>query len=201
MSIKTFTTGEVLTASDTNTFLANSGLVYVAGSTFTTISSASPLDVQSCFNSTYTNYRVIIQWVQNTSNAAMYFRMLSGTNTPETGGYYNFGIGGSYYLSPTYYWAGFAQSTPASPDTSFFCGSVGSAYRGQTWLEIGAPNVASQDTITTMQFFSQYTGTYSNAALAGTGSVSTATQYTGIRFYPNAGTATGRVSVYGYRIA
>jgi hypothetical protein len=29
MAIKTFTTGEVLTAADTNTYLANSGLVYV----------------------------------------------------------------------------------------------------------------------------------------------------------------------------
>jgi hypothetical protein len=28
MAIKTFTTGEVLTASDTNTYLANSGLVF-----------------------------------------------------------------------------------------------------------------------------------------------------------------------------
>ena len=34
MAIKTFTTGEVLTASDTNTYLANSGLVYVAGASF-----------------------------------------------------------------------------------------------------------------------------------------------------------------------
>ena len=29
MAIKTFTTGEVLTASDTNTYLANAGLVYI----------------------------------------------------------------------------------------------------------------------------------------------------------------------------
>jgi hypothetical protein len=29
MAIKTFTTGEVLTASDTNTYLANAGLVFV----------------------------------------------------------------------------------------------------------------------------------------------------------------------------
>jgi hypothetical protein len=33
MAIKTFTTGEVLTASDTNTYLANSGLVYVKSQT------------------------------------------------------------------------------------------------------------------------------------------------------------------------
>ena len=33
MAIKTFTTGEVLTAADTNTYLANSGLVYVASGT------------------------------------------------------------------------------------------------------------------------------------------------------------------------
>lgn len=34
MAIKTFTGGEVLTAANTNTYLANAGLVYVAGASF-----------------------------------------------------------------------------------------------------------------------------------------------------------------------
>jgi hypothetical protein len=56
MAIKTFTTGEVLTAADTNTYLANSGLVYITQATGTAISS---LSFNSCFSSTYLNYRVV----------------------------------------------------------------------------------------------------------------------------------------------
>jgi len=66
MAIKTFSVGEVLTASDTNTYLANSGLVYV---TSTTIGSAvSSVTVSNCFSSTYDNYKVMISG--GTSSAA-----------------------------------------------------------------------------------------------------------------------------------
>jgi hypothetical protein len=57
MAIKTFTTGEVLTAADTNTYLANSGLVYVASTTVGT--GVSSVTVSSAFNSTYDNYKII----------------------------------------------------------------------------------------------------------------------------------------------
>ena len=56
MAIKTFTTGEVLTAADTNTYLANSGLVYVAGATFT---GAGTFDVTG-FSSSYLFYHLEI---------------------------------------------------------------------------------------------------------------------------------------------
>ena len=56
MAIKTFTTGEVLTASDTNTYLANAGLVYVSAGTF---SNAGSFDVTG-FVSTYGTYRLIM---------------------------------------------------------------------------------------------------------------------------------------------
>jgi hypothetical protein len=54
MAIKTFTTGEVLTASDTNTYLANSGLIYVAGASF---SGAVSFDVTG-FTSDYLFYEL-----------------------------------------------------------------------------------------------------------------------------------------------
>lgn len=57
MAVKTFTAGAVLTTSDTNTFLANSGLVYV---TQTTLSGAS-VNIDNCFSSTYASYRIVIQ--------------------------------------------------------------------------------------------------------------------------------------------
>ena len=57
MAIKTFTTGEVLTAADTNTYLANSGLVYVAGATFSNVGSFDATG----FTTTYNAFRLVVQ--------------------------------------------------------------------------------------------------------------------------------------------
>ena len=57
MSVKVFSTGEVLTASDTNTYLANSGLVYVKSQTVG--SGVTSVTVSDAFSSTYDNYRII----------------------------------------------------------------------------------------------------------------------------------------------
>jgi hypothetical protein len=60
MAIKTFTSGEVLTSADTNTYLANSGLVYIAeGSTSTSVLG---LNFNNVFTSTYDNYRIMIDY-------------------------------------------------------------------------------------------------------------------------------------------
>jgi hypothetical protein len=66
MAIKTFTTGELLTASDTNTYLANSGLVYVAQGTPT---ANATINIDSIFTSTYRNYYVVIRGTASSANA------------------------------------------------------------------------------------------------------------------------------------
>jgi hypothetical protein len=58
MAIKTFTTGEVLTASDTNTYLANAGLVYVKSQTIGT--GVSSVIVSDCFTTDYDNYKIVV---------------------------------------------------------------------------------------------------------------------------------------------
>lgn len=65
MAIKTFTTGEVLTASDTNTYLANSGLVYVKSQAL----SGATVTVTNCFSSTYDAYRIVFDGVKNNGGA------------------------------------------------------------------------------------------------------------------------------------
>ena len=57
MAIKNFTTGEVLTAADTNTYLANSGLVYVTSQTVG--SAVSTVTVPGAFSTTWNDYRII----------------------------------------------------------------------------------------------------------------------------------------------
>jgi hypothetical protein len=80
MAIKTFTTGEVLTASDTNTYLANSGLVYVAT---VSPSAGSTIQFTNAFSNTYKNYRVIISGTAS-AGTNVYTRLLVGS-TVQTG--------------------------------------------------------------------------------------------------------------------
>jgi len=77
MAVKTFTS-EVLTSADTNTYLANSGLVYV---TQVTVGSAvASVTVSSCFNATYDAYKIVATNVTTTGNGVVSFA-LSGITT------------------------------------------------------------------------------------------------------------------------
>ena len=75
MAIKTFTTGEVLTASDTNTYLANSGLVYLSTTTWT---ATATKQFTNTFSSTYRNYRAYVTLTAS-AGANFYLRLLVGT--------------------------------------------------------------------------------------------------------------------------
>lgn len=89
MAIKTFSAGEVLTASDTNTFLANSGLVYVTSGTLST----NEKKITSCFSSNYSNYRIVLDSLQLSANADIYFQFLVGS-TPTTSANYTWAMRG-----------------------------------------------------------------------------------------------------------
>ena len=85
MAIKTFTTGEVLTASDTNTYLANAGLDYITAGT---ASAQNRLNIASCFSATYAAYRVVVTNLTHTTANNLIMRFsASGTDT----------AGASYY--------------------------------------------------------------------------------------------------------
>lgn len=82
MAIKTFTTGEVLTASDTNTYLANSGLVYVKSQTIG--NAVGSVSVTNAFNSDYDAYRIVITGGTGTTAGNSLAVQLTGVTT----GYY-----------------------------------------------------------------------------------------------------------------
>jgi hypothetical protein len=201
MAIKTFTTGEVLTAADTNTYLANSGLTYIAGASFSGITSGAPLDVNSVFSSTYTNYVLLLRQSQTVANGFFCLRMRT-VSTLESGSVYNYGWGGSYVgVGPSYNFAAYSVSNPFAPDNVFFAGPTpGTSYSGTSQLEIMSPN-ATRETRILGQAYTNYSGTYYNVAISGTGEVGTSTAYTGFRLFPSAGTAAGEYALYGYRIA
>ena len=85
MSVKTFTT-EVLTSADTNTYLANAGLVYVTSATLT----GSSTVISNCFSATYDSYRCVLSNFQ--SNGAWLGIQLGSTIT----GYYFAGNAANY---------------------------------------------------------------------------------------------------------
>jgi len=90
MAVKTFTTGEVLTASDTNTYLNNGGLVYIT--TGTAAAGASTLSVNNCFSSTYENYRLVISSADGSANTGLYMRTRNA-GTDRTTNYFYAQIG------------------------------------------------------------------------------------------------------------
>lgn len=112
MAIKTFTAGSVLTASDTNTYLANAGLVYIGGGS---VSAGTVLTADSVFTSTYENYRLVISQMQ-VSTAARAFR-------------FNYRAGGVPNSAANYDYAYNGFRAAATAD------NTGAA--GQTFAEIG----------------------------------------------------------------
>ena len=84
MAIKTFTTGEVLTAADTNTYLANSGLVYITQATLT----GSAVSIQGCFSATFDSYLLQFSNTKTSSALITGWQLLNGA-TPITTATYN----------------------------------------------------------------------------------------------------------------
>lgn len=89
MAVKTFTDGSVLTASDTNTYLTNGGLVYVSGASF---SNVATVDVTG-FTTTYKTFRMVMNVVRHTGsgNAAVTATYRDATSGMTTSGYYGCG--------------------------------------------------------------------------------------------------------------
>jgi hypothetical protein len=186
MAIKTFTDLTTLPASDINTYLANSGLVYVAETSFTT--AANPF-INGCFSSNYQNY--LVQVVATASGAAdLYFRMRSGTNTPESGSVYD-RYGFSWGTSGTNLVSANLVAAVISDVSSFAtANAVGS-------VTLYNPNLAVH-TITNSHSW----GMSSGSVFFPTHRIETTTQYTGIELTTlSAVTLTGTMRVYGYRQA
>lgn len=187
MAIKTFTAGAVLTAADTNTYLANSGLVYVTSVAVGT--AVSNVTVSNCFNSTYDNYQIIYTGGASSTTHNLSMQM-SGTST----GYYGTII---YSLPST---AGTVQGLGTNNGASWTYAGDGTAAGGnRIGCTIYAPNLALRT-----GFSSQYIGTGTGSGAFGTfnGNLDNNTQYTGFVIGMNSGTITGgTITVYGFRKA
>ena len=184
MAIKTFTTGEVLTAADTNTYLANSGLVYVASTTF---SASSGVEMSNCFSSTYDNYEVHTT-LYGTTNTNSIFQLMTGTNTKDTG---------AVYERVGWYWTTAFTNFNATGETRWFNANHGSTagLYSNSQTTIFRPNVSSVRTESRGQSYAGESSliTYSNQYTTST------TAYTGLYLAPGSGTITGTITIFGYR--
>jgi hypothetical protein len=93
MAIKTFTTGEVLTAADTNTYLANSGLVYVTSATAT---SGTTFSVNNCFTSAFAAYRIVIPRLSLAAGLTGCYMKTRAGGSDNSSNYYNIRNGWDY---------------------------------------------------------------------------------------------------------
>lgn len=187
MAIKTFTTGEVLTASDTNTYLNNGGLVYITNTSWSAVSSASQVTVANVFSSTYDDYKILIEAYANTTgpNLSMKLRTSSDDSAAD---YQRWGLK----------WTTAASNLSLTGQTQWFINdlSTSSAYRNGLDMTIFSPNIAT-NTSATMNAIELNAGALFALAL----NKPTTTQYTGFSLFVSTGTFTGRLAVYGYRKA
>ena len=182
MAVKTFTTGEVLTAADTNTYLANGGLVYIKSQTVG--SAVTSVTVNDAFSATYDAYKIVY-----TGGAASATAVLQMTLSTTATGYY-------YVLL----YASFGVNTPladtGSNTTRFlYVGQTGASGNGAEITVIN-PFLAKTTYVKSEVFAGS--GTYAGLM---SGTLSNTTSYTSFVLSPNSGTITGgTITVYGYRL-
>ena len=185
MAVKTFAVGEVLTASDTNTYLNNGGLVYITSFAL----SGSAVSVTNVFSATYDAYKFVFTNIQFGAAALLTAQMLNGS-TPVTTATYNytrFGYNGALVTTNT---TGATSMQVGLFDTTVSGGS----------FEIYNPYLAKLTAVVGQSVYN------ANSAYAYpdfcTANNSNATSYDGIKLIPASTTFTsGTCRVYGFRQA
>lgn len=189
MAIKTFSDGNSLPASDINTYLTNSGLVYVTSGTL----NAAATNFVGCFTSTYRNYRVVLDNVIPSASTDVYLRYLSGS-TPNTASSY-------FYAYRAINSAGtLLDQSGAGINAGFInCRFTGSGQRGNIVIDIFDPQISAQ---TQLVNNSQNLGSSVYISSFGGISFDATTVFDGFQINTlGAPTLTGNVTIYGYRQA
>ena len=181
MAIKTFTTGEVLTAADTNTYLANSMAQYVTSASVS--GTPSSITVSSAFNSTFDHYRIVISNLVVSTSCQI--RMTLGSQITQY-----------YYGNPLTTFAGGAYEKNNGSNVAFWdIGPASSAFGNDFNFDVMAPFVASRTKINGFG----YNNSTSFGGL-GSGIVDVNTSFTAFTLTCSAGTmSAGKVDVFGYR--
>lgn len=194
MAVKQFSAGEQLTASDTNTYLANSGLVVVtpsgatngtvSGSKVTIGNAVSYVTVSGAFSATYDAYRIVV-----TGGASSVTSVIGLTfGSAATNYYYSF-LYSSFTTTPL--------ADGAGPTARFtYAGQMHATGGLAAQIEVVNPYLAKYTYISNPLFAGN--GTYSGNQ---TGTLADTNSYTSFTLTTNTGTMTGgTIMVYGYRL-
>jgi hypothetical protein len=178
MAVKTFGT-EVLSSADTNTYLANSGLVYVTSATVGT--AVASVTVSSAFNSTYDNYVVTYNGGSLSVDTTIGLQIGSAATN-----YFGNLIYGSYANNTV---LGLGENATTKWN---YCGGGGSP---TCYIEIFNPFLTlSKECRCRVRYATVY-GTY-------VGHLFSSTSYSAFTLSPSSGTMTGgTINVYGFRKA
>jgi hypothetical protein len=188
MAVKTFTSA-VLTSSDTNTYLANAGLVYVGGGALSTATT----NFQGVFTSTYRDYRIVIDSPNFASAGDIYIRMLLGA-TPNTTANHAWAYRGLFEN-------GTSADSNGTANTVMFTGvsnSVGALVLSGCSMDIYGPQLAQRTLVTSNAIAYSASGFGSRVGMT---MHNVTTAYDGIQFLTLGATVTGNVTIYGYRQA
>ena len=185
MAVKTFTTGEVLTASNTNTYLANSGLVYIKEVALT----GTAVNITSCFSATYDAYQIVVSNLSsNTGAVYLTWQLLSGT-TPASGANYT---STRITVAPP---AVTSSRTVGATKGDFIPFDPG---KNMQTITITQPFLAQNTTAIAIGNYNANLNEANPESIASIHLINTS--YDGIRLMPGANSfSTGKAVVYGYR--
>jgi hypothetical protein len=185
MTYPSFSSGEVLTASDMNAV----GLWLVKSQTIGT--GVSTVVVSSAFSSTYDSYRIVISNVAMSATGTgtvVYCKMHDGTNPANTN--YNFGFARVDIAATT-----LAGVTTALGTNGVLIGR-GTGDKFGTSFDIVNPNIATHTLFPSLSGLNVSTG----YMYIGAGMHQNSIAYSGFQIATDTGTFTGgTIAVYGYR--
>ena len=186
MAVKTFTS-EILTSSDTNTYLTNAMAQYVKSQTIG--SGVSSVTVTNAFSSTYDSYQIVIEGTTNgTAGAAMLFRCVDSGGTDNASNW----RGNTFYVVSG--GAGGLTNDNFTSNASGQCGGFSTSAGSMAFL-VQSPFASTRTQLAFTMADNNYWRT--SAAV-----LDNATSYTGFKLVSNAGTFTGgTITVYGFRKA
>jgi hypothetical protein len=186
MAIKTFTTGEVLTAADTNTYLANSGLVYVTSQTIG--SAVASVTVSNCFSTTYDDYLITVDGVSGTAGASLNTTLITSGGADNAANW----KGNTFYITSGA--VGGLSNSNLSASVQGECGNINNNASNTLWNILG-PFATRRTSI-------NFQGIDATYIRIGNFILDNATSYVSMRLFGNTGTLTGgTITVYGYRKA
>lgn len=160
------------------------------------VTAVATMDFTSVFSTDYRGYLIEWNYTQNTSTADLYLQFRDASGVIATN--YTWGWGGSYTSSGVAQFAGFSYQTTAT--TSAYLGSGATATnktsgRVELWNPQDSTIVYGGGQAVSLN----YNATLTHVNLTGGITHNATATRTGFRLLTNAGTVTGKFSLYGYR--